>query len=267
MGKAMYKAIIVDDEEIVLRAMEKVIDWGKCGVELCRTCTNAFEAMSAIRELKPELVITDVRMPVMDGIELIRWDREQNNHTEFIVLSGYAEFEFAQNAMREGVKYYLLKPCGEKEIMEVLKQSIKRIEERKNISRAGMDRTGGWGEPEETDGHMDFVDEMMRYSMLHLDNEELSISWLSENLVYRNKDYVGKAFAKKAGESYSTWITKRRIERAKQLIQTMGEKRLYMVAEKSGFGNNPQYFSTIFKKYTGYTPKEYKKKTREISDL
>ncbi len=261
----MYKAIIVDDEEIVLRAMEKVIDWEKSGVWLCGTCTNAFEAMSAIRELKPDLVITDVRMPVMDGIELIRWDREQHNHTEFIVLSGYAEFEFAQNAMREGVNYYLLKPCGEKEIAEVLRQSIRRIEERKGTSGTGA--AGGWGESGEIGGHTDFVDEIMQYSMLHLENEELGISWLSENLVYRNKDYVGKAFAKKVGESYSSWITKRRIERAKSLIQTMGEKRLYMVAEKSGFGSNPQYFSTIFKKYTGYTPKEYKKKISKTSDL
>ena len=122
----MEKVILVDDERMVAESIEKVVDWSACGVQLAGVYLNGFDALEAIRSLHPDIVITDIKMPVMSGLELIRRVREFDTHVEFIILSGYGEFELAKEAMKEGVKQFLLKPCSETEISEAVNSAKKR---------------------------------------------------------------------------------------------------------------------------------------------
>lgn len=116
----MYKILIVDDEEIEREGMAQFIDWASFGVELIGTAQNEVEALEMIAMERPDIVLTDIKMPVMDGLELIRRAKESFPQVHFIVLSGYGEYEFTSQAMERGIRHYLLKPCDEEQIEVVL---------------------------------------------------------------------------------------------------------------------------------------------------
>lgn len=116
----MLDLLLVDDEKSVLEAMANTIRWENYGVRLVGTCGNAIEALHFMETSHLDVIITDVKMPVVDGIEMIKRAKEMGIKAEFVILSGFSEFEFAQRAMSLGVRHYLLKPCGEKELGEAL---------------------------------------------------------------------------------------------------------------------------------------------------
>lgn len=124
----MYRLLLVDDEEIERNGMAELIPWKDYDVELVGTAQNGKEGLQKIEELKPEIVITDVKMPIMDGIEMIK--NAQNRYTDisYIVLSGYGEYQYTSRAMEEGVKHYILKPCDEKRIADIMEEVKKEIQ-------------------------------------------------------------------------------------------------------------------------------------------
>ena len=118
----MLKLIIADDERIIRETISTIIDWKQYNIELVGLCKNGLEAYDVILDETPDIVLTDIRMPGMDGLELIRRVSETDLNTQFIILSGYGEFEYAKTAMKYGVRHYLLKPCNELQILEVIQE-------------------------------------------------------------------------------------------------------------------------------------------------
>lgn len=116
----MYKLLIVDDEEFEREGMAQLIDWARYDIEMAGTAWNGVEALRKAETLRPDIILTDIKMPVMNGIELIRRVREKYPEIEFAVLSGYGEYEFTSQAMEEGVRHYILKPCDEEKVVEVI---------------------------------------------------------------------------------------------------------------------------------------------------
>ncbi|MEG1575342.1 MAG: response regulator, partial [Clostridium sp.] len=118
----MLKVIVADDEEKICQLIVKLVDWTSLGMEVAAIASNGIEAMEKIISLKPDIVITDIRMPGYDGLELIKRAKSEGINTEFIIISGYRHFEYAQNAIRYGVGDYLLKPIKKDELMDALKR-------------------------------------------------------------------------------------------------------------------------------------------------
>ena len=109
----MLKLIIADDERIIRETISTIINWKEYDIEVVGLCKNGMETYDMIMDETPDIVLTDIRMPGMDGLELIRRISGTDLNVQFIILSGYGEFEYAKEAMKNGVKYYLLKPCNE----------------------------------------------------------------------------------------------------------------------------------------------------------
>lgn len=114
------KIIIADDEPKICKLITKLVDWASLDMEIITIAHDGIEALSAIEKYKPDIVITDIRMPGYDGLELIRRGQECSPDTEFIIISGYRQFEYAKNAIHYGVKNYLLKPIQKNELLETL---------------------------------------------------------------------------------------------------------------------------------------------------
>lgn len=260
MGERKRKVILVDDEKMVVESMSSIVDWESEGFILSATCLNGFQALDAIREFSPDIVITDIRMPVMDGIELIRKTREFDSQVIFIILSGYGEFELAQKAMKEGVREFLLKPCGEEEILEALKNSCRDRAQKEPAEYEKNDE-------EESLENRDFVEVIMNYVQTHYFEESLNLKWIAKELVFLNEDYIGRRFHQKTGTRFTAYLNGVRIRKVKEYMKTHRDAGNERLASAVGFGNNPKYFEKVFKKYTGCTPREYKEKEIRALDL
>lgn len=129
--KKLIKVVIADDEEKVCKLIKYLIDWESMGMELAAIVNDGKKAFEAIVEHQPDIVITDIRMPTYDGIELIRKTKELYPNVYFIIISGYSQFEYAQQAIKYGVENYLLKPLKKKELHETL---IKIIDKKNSIN-------------------------------------------------------------------------------------------------------------------------------------
>lgn len=116
----MLRLLIADDEKIIRESISRIIDWEKIGIELVAVCKDGMEAYDAILDEYPDIVLTDIRMPKLSGIELIQKIYQLDANIQFIIMSGYDDFEYAKQAMRCGVKHYILKPCNEQEITEAI---------------------------------------------------------------------------------------------------------------------------------------------------
>ena len=123
----MYKAIIVDDERKICQLILELGDWKRFDIEVSAVCTDGAEALEAIRRVQPDIVLTDIRMPVYDGLELIRKATEEGYKCAFIIISGYKYFEYAYSAFKYGVVDYLLKPIDQKQVNEVLEKTCSML--------------------------------------------------------------------------------------------------------------------------------------------
>ncbi|MCI9457728.1 MAG: response regulator [Oscillospiraceae bacterium] len=127
----MYKLLIVDDEDFEREGMAQMIDWKQYDIEMAGTAWNGVEALQKIEALRPDMILTDIKMPVMNGIELIRKVREKYPEIEFAVLSGFGEYEFTSQAMEQGVRHYILKPCDEDRIVAAIEKVKKEIDKKR----------------------------------------------------------------------------------------------------------------------------------------
>lgn len=498
----MLKLIIADDERMIRESISNIIDWNSLGIELIGSCGDGIEAYNMILDESPDIVLTDIRMPGISGLELVERISQTDMDIQFILLSGFGEFEYAKQAMKYRVHHYLLKPSNEEQIIESIRDVIKEYYHRRafkdlqnrqkaltfhlhhsvlaniinegifmddsaqpawdvysgfmdfcytsyelcylhyleepllvsalgliyeymsksapgiavyslyvkntlilffeshqvsyedldtfmyrlsieqqpvqlnyhrstypnliqlieamtsKIKRYGMiyfmnglkpvpicnyknliekieqlttilintdieNRESGYEELENTlhdisnpdflkqagsriiikltagnrygssveateylmtlnqqtdpaiirnmlmekisktmadsteTSYSPFIEKVIQYVENNLDNPSLTLKWIAENYLYMNVDYVSARFMKETRQKFSNYLTTQRIQKAKQLLLEGSTEQIQCVAEKVGCGNNPQYFSQIFKKHTGMSPSAY----------
>ena len=116
----MLKVLITDDEQMICNLIANILDWEDMGFQIIGMANTGTDAFDIIQKEKPDVVISDIRMPGYDGIQLIQKTAEAGIQAVFVMISGYKQFEYAQNAMKYGVKYYLLKPISEEKLRETM---------------------------------------------------------------------------------------------------------------------------------------------------
>lgn len=128
----MYKALLVDDEYMILKGLKKIIDWEECQVEIIGTANSGKQALDFVEEHEVDIVITDITMPVLSGIEFIHEARNRGFTFEFIVLTGYEEFEYAQKSVQLGATNYLLKPIDKIELEKSVRDVVEKLERKES---------------------------------------------------------------------------------------------------------------------------------------
>lgn len=259
----MYKFLAVDDEEIVCRGFRKKIAWEEAGFEYLEPCKNGREAMVRIALEHPDVVMTDICMPLVNGLELANYIADQFPEIIVFILSGYDEFEYARAALRSRVVEYLLKPITSQELFEVIKKLKFRLDQNANQLRALKT-----AKPEARFPTSDLsimkgssslaiakVIEAQEYMERNYAQKGLSFDEICR-VLYISPSYLSRLIKRYLGKTFVDALTELRIEKAKQLLEN-SDLKTYEIAEAIGIGD-PHYFSTIFKKTTGMTPSSYR---------
>ncbi len=138
----MFKVLIVDDEPMAREAVKIAADWEDYGFIISGECENGDEALIAADKIRPDLIVTDIRMPDMDGLELIK--KVFNNvdsDTSFILVSGYDDFDYAKRALQLGIRHYILKPVFREDLTELLVKVLQELEQREELKRIKKEST------------------------------------------------------------------------------------------------------------------------------
>lgn len=236
-----FSVIVAEDEDLIRSGLIRKINESNHDIVIVGEATHGKEALELIEQFQPQLVITDIRMPVMDGLTLIKHIYEYFPRTNVIITSGYADFEYARSAMKYNVQHYLLKPIKQKELSQVLDDI------RSSMLEQPIVRTG--------DAHQT-VQAIQQYLRKHF-YEEVSLELLANHFNF-SPAYLSKIFIKHTGEAPSKYLAKLRLNEAKHLLKYRKDLSVKEVGEQVGY-NDPFYFSRIFKQATGLTPRDYQK--------
>lgn len=244
------RVIIVEDEAILRQGLVRTLPWSEMGCEIVGEAGNGLEGLALLRELQPDAVITDIKMPQLDGLAMLRAARDEGCTAAAVILTSYAEFSYAQEAMRLGSVDYLLKPVEEKELAAVLAKI--RPGKKAGASTAG-DSLADWPALLTAARRQNsYVSRAVSEILAHY-SEHISIEDLAEHAGL-SASYLSRKFKEVTGHTFGELLAARRIEAALQLLQ--GDYRIYEIAEKVGF-HDYKNFCLVFKKYMQRTPKEY----------
>jgi two-component system response regulator YesN len=265
-----YSLLVVDDEEAARRYIAEDIDWSRISVGPVCSAENGFDALNKIREKKPDIMIMDLKMPGMNGDELLEELCREKIHLEVITLSGYSDFQAAQKMISSGmVVEYLLKPVSEDQLFEAVYKCVSHIDMLHGIlSKEDPDDDGqilelcGQRADEKNMEPMKEGSAVVRNAVREVKDyirdhyaERITLEKMS-SLVFMNASYLSKVFSDLEGKGFSVYLAEVRMERAKEKLMDY-RKKIYEVSDEVGY-QNVKSFMRVFKKITGKTPSEYR---------
>ena len=242
----MLKVLIVEDEEMIRKGIVLTVDWAALDCVVVGEASNGLEGLEAARRLEPTLIITDLKMPQMDGLEMLRALREEGCGAYVIILTAYDQFDYAQSALRLGAVDYLLKPFHDGELESAVNRLCSRME-------SGAPAPETMGTLRKGDKSK-YVLEAMAYISKHYNEPDISVGTVAQSLNI-SEGYLSHTFKKETDYTLLNYLTRYRIHKAMELLKDCRVK-VYEVAEQVGY-RDIAYFSATFKKYTGISPSEY----------
>lgn len=240
------KVLVVEDEELIRRGIVLAVDWAALDCVVVGEASNGAEALEAVDRLNPSLIITDLKMPRMDGIEMLRQLRERGNNAYVIILTAYDSFEYAQSALRLGAVDFLLKPFHDGDLEQAVLGVQKRIKgsggaEKPVIALKKGDKSR-------------YVLEAMDYIGEHYADPGISVGSIAAHLGI-SEGHLSHTFKRETDYTLLNYLTRYRIRKAMELLRG-GKLKIYEVAERVGY-RDITHFSSTFKKVTGISPSEY----------
>lgn len=242
----MYRVILVDDERLILEGLSRVVKWRELGCEVIGFASDGREGLDLIRREKPDMVLTDIRMPNMDGLTMLAALRSEFPGIQVTVLTAYRDFDYAQRAINLGVCRYLLKPSKMDELIEAIRTMTQRLSQQPPAEEEAPAESGEAGSF--------IVRSALEYMQQHC-TERISLADVADH-VYVSHWHLSKLINRHTGQSFFDLIGSMRIEKAKVLLADPA-MRVHAVAEQVGY-NDVAHFSKSFKKIVGKTPGEYR---------
>jgi len=259
----MWKVLLVEDEVFVRESVREIIAWEELGFKVAGEAGNGAEALEIIRRDPPDLVLTDIIMPEMDGVELLRQTREEGYTSRFVMLTCMNEFEYVRQAMEYGASNYILKLSMS---VNTLRETLHKMNAELMKNHPGhQTSTGGettdtippqpahQASPSEITTHPE-VQKILRYIHEHYE-QDITVKSMS-SYVMMGENYVSALFKKKTGRTLIHYLHQVRVDKATEyLLHT--ELPVHEIALRVGFVND-NYFIKIFKRLTGLTPSKYR---------
>ncbi len=265
----MYKTLVVEDNAVFRYAVRTIVDWASCGFELAAEAVNGKHALTLLEARRFDLILTDVSMPEMNGIDLLRTVKQQAPDTVIVMLSSYDDFQFVKDSMKIGAEDYLLKHDLEPAAMRQMLEQVKQVlDKQKDGRRAQTDVSSHGVAAEEAPIGMDAaagtagsvpasasacrrkeIRQAIAYIQAHY-AEDISTAALASSLGF-SANYLSNLFRSETGCRIKEFVNRERVEQARRLLKDTNLK-VYEVAERVGF-QDVSYFCKVFKEITGTT--------------
>ena len=245
------RVLLVDDEIMIREGFKRLFDWDVHDCEVVGEAADGMEALTQIDTLRPDIVIMDINIPIMNGLKVIQLSRIKHPDVAFVIVSGYDDFSYCREALRLQITDYILKPVNYEEFggcIDNLKISLFE----KRVSAAA--------EPEKQEERA--ITGITRYLQEHL-AEEISLCVLADNF-HLNPQYISQLFKSEIGVNFLAYLTNIRMEKAKKLLLATSLS-IAEVAEQSGYGDY-RVFTKVFKKSEGVTPSQYRRDFLEAEE-
>lgn len=252
-----FKYIVVEDEDLIRSNTIKKVEKLGLPLEFVGESDNGKIAMHLLEEKRPDIVLTDIMMPVMDGLELAEQIQFLYPNMRTVIVSGYSDFELAKKAIRFGVVDYLLKPIDIEELKQVLSKTIGRLRERYDNEKYS-DLKAGSGTELSNEQIVDMIESYIGKNYAG----EITLGIIAERFGFTS-DYLSKVYKKYKKESPIKYLVRLRVENAKELLMDYPNLEVKRIGEMVGYPD-PYYFSRVFKQQTGVYPTEYRKEKMDI---
>lgn len=251
----MFRVLIADDEETIREGLKKLIESYDIGLSVIATAEDGEVAMKLINEYKPEIILMDINMPFMNGLEIIEEIRKTDQNTKIIIISGYSQFNYAQKALEFGVLSYLLKPINYRDFKDILIKAMDSYSDRMwEISQIKKDE-------DIFKSQEDIGNNAIRYIKENFSSTDISLNLLAEYF-FISQSYLAKTIKQKTGTNFTDYLNKLRIDMAiKLLLDENIEYTIKDISNKVGY-NSQHYFSRAFKNYMGVSPNKYRNKIK-----
>lgn len=258
-----YKTLIVEDEPLMRKYLSENLNIISPQFSTQAIARDGLDALCILEQQHFDLLITDIKMPGLDGIELVKQLRNSGNNIPVILLSGYNEFEFARAGLRLGVVEYLLKPLNDNELKNTLDRLASQLDQ-----ETGMVKIPDKWSPENiqtfiSECFLDKSDEQSQLSQRaakYISDhyaEAISQADVAEALGI-TPAYLSSIFHEEKGESYSKFLTRIRMTQAALLLKSNRDLTIQSIAEMTGYVSD-KHFISVFKKFFGTTPNEYRR--------
>lgn len=245
-----YNVLLVEDEKLLMQSLSRHINTLDAGFKVTCQASNGEEALSHLKKENIHLVMTDIRMPVMDGLALAKRIHEQYPNIVTIVLTGYADFDYAREALKQGVFDYMLKPVVQEDLENALGKARLQLQKFFELQE----------DPTLVGRH---AEEIVEYTVLYMREhymDDIDISSFSATMGFTSA-YLTKIFNRYKGDTPLKYLTDIRIHEAKRLLSDTSLP-IKEVGEQVGYPDQ-FHFSKTFRKLTGANPTAYRKTVRE----
>jgi YesN/AraC family two-component response regulator len=243
----MYRVFIADDEKEIRRGLANFFPWNMLGYEVAGQAENGKEALDFIVN-NPSLVdvlLTDIKMPLMNGIELVRELLQRGINIKVVFLSAYSDFEYARKGLKLGVVDYALKPTEYNNLIQTFERIARMLDGERGEAPERPGEAAGY--------HGKLVHAVKQYVKINYADTNLNLAARHVNL---SPSYLSTIFREVTGSTFSDYLLSLKMENAAKMIMDIDQKT-YEVSEKVGYASSKN-FTRAFKKYFGMSPREYR---------
>lgn len=250
----MYKVVVVDDEPIIVEGLSRMIRWDEYECEIVKSSNDGIDGMKVIREIKPDIIFTDIAMPGMDGLTMLAGLKSEFGDTEICILTGYRDFDYAKKAIELGVTRFLLKPSILEEIEEAIQCMCANLKAKNILPNDTKHKSEDIDSKSESIASSFIVSNAIKYIEENY-KHKITLAEVAEK-TYVSQWHLSKLLNRKMDMNFSEILNHIRIREAQKLLSEPG-LRIGDIAEKVGF-IDIAHFSRVFKKVVGVSANEYR---------
>lgn len=261
------KALIIDDEKPVRDCINLLVRWNEYGIETVYEAEDGQEAIAIIKREQPDLILTDIRMPGADGLQLMDWIYHNARRCKVIAVSGYTDYEYVRQIFLQGGIDYILKPIQPQKLNQALKNALAQLEQeriRKETEAVSPVSQGSGRLGLEDSDSAESIYYQIKYYIDENYSQELSLSSISVRF-HLSESHVSRKFKAMFGITLMQYIKSTRVSHAKKYLLQTG-KKVSEIAYLVGY-DDEKYFSRVFREFEGISANEYRQKYRSQTSI